>query len=309
MQSTKWLISILAASVLAACSAYPSSDMSQAEYVEANGVSSRVAEWGSGSPILLIHGASSTLSVFEPTVAPLLSPSHRLVAYDRPGMGLSRDRPENAETLKVQADVAAGVIAAMNLDRPIVIGHSFGGAVALRLALDHPDRISGLVLMGAPAYDWPGGVAWHYHWAASPIVGPLFNHVLTRPFIDGAMESGAEGLFAPQDPPQDYLNAINSRIAASPGALKANGRDVRALKKELIAQSPRYPDIQLPVAILVGDSDGVVSPELHSMRLAQTLPNARIEVLEGVGHAPHEIAPDTLRTLVDWVATESAKSS
>lgn len=308
MQCLKWLTTILAAGALAACSAYPAAEMSDATYVEANGVSSRIAEWGSGAPILLIHGASSTVSVFEPTVVPLLSPSYRLIAYDRPGMGLSKNRPENADSLKVQADVAAGVIEAMQLEKPMVIGHSLGGAVALRLALDHPDKISGLVLMGAPAYDWPGGVAWHYHWAAAPVVGPIFTHVLTRPFIGGALKSGVEGLFDPQKPPEGYVGATNARLATSPGALKANGQDVRALKRELIAQSPRYFEIKLPVAILVGDSDGVVSPELHSIRLAETLPNARIEVLEGVGHAPHEIAPQTLQALVDWVAQKSAKS-
>ncbi len=308
MRCFKLLVSILMASLAAACSAYPVSEMSEAVYVEANGIASRVAEWGSGSPILLIHGASSTVSVFEPTVAPLLSPSHRLVAYDRPGMGLSKDRPQDAHTLKVQADVAAGVIGAMDMNRPIVIGHSFGGAVALRLALDHPEKVSGLILIGAPAYDWPGGVAWHYHWAASPGLGPLFNHVLTRPFVGGALKSGVEGLFAPQDPPEGYIEASNSRLATTPGALRANGQDVRALKQELIAQAPRYSDIKLPVGILVGDSDGVVSPELHSRRLAETLPNARLEVLEGVGHAPHEIAPQTLQALVDWVARQSGET-
>lgn len=282
--------------------------MSEARYVEANGVSSRVAEWGAGPPILLIHGASSTLSVFEPTVAPLLSSTYRLVAYDRPGMGLSKERPANADTLKVQADVAAGVIQAMNMDRPIVVGHSFGGAVALRLALDHPEAVSGLVLIGAPAYEWPGGVAWHYHASAAPVFGPIFNHVITRPFVRGAIRSGVEGLFAPQDPPPNYIEATNTRLAITPGALEANAKDVRALKAELIAQSPRYPDIDQPVGILVGQDDGVVSYEIHSRQLVETLPNARIEALEGVGHAPHEIAPDTLKALVDWVSENAEKS-
>lgn len=291
--------------VAASCSAYPGTEMSQAQYVEADGVASRVAEWGSGPPVLLIHGASSTLSVFEPTVAPLLAPTYRLVAYDRPGMGLSKDRPDNADTLKVQADVAAGVIEAMEMERPIVVAHSFGGAVALRLALDHPERISGLVLIGAPAYDWPGGVAWHYHWSSAPVVGGLFNHVLSRPFVGGALKSGVEGTFSPQEPPDDYVEATNSKLAVTPGPMHANARDVKNLKSELIAQSPRYPDIDLPVAILVGDRDGVVSYELHSKRLAETLPNVRIEVLEGVGHAPHEAAPQKLKALVEWVGSQA----
>lgn len=309
MQCFRWLVSILSAGVVAACSAYPADDMTQATYVEANGVTTRVAEWGAGPSILMIHGASSTLSVFEPTVAPLLSASYRLVGYDRPGMGLTKDRPDDAGKLQVQADVAAGVINAMAMRKPIVIGHSFGGSVALRLALDHPEKISGLVLIGAPAYEWPGGVAWHYHVAATPVIGPLFAHVLARPFVTGAVKSGVRNSFDPQESPEGYATAIESELAAKPGPLQANGKDVRALKQELIAQSARYGDIELPVAIMVGDSDNVVSPELHSRRLARTISKTRIEVLEGVGHAPHEIAPQTLKTLVDWVAAESAESS
>ena len=308
MKCISQIAAICLLGLAAACSAYPATDMSEARYVEADGVSSRVAEWGDGPPILLIHGASSTLSVFEPTVAPLLSATHRLVAYDRPGMGLSADRPANADTLKVQAEVAAGVIDAMEMERPIVIGHSLGGAIALRLALDHPELVSGLVLIGAPAYEWPGSVAWHYHMSDMPLVGPVFNHVLSRPFIGGAIKSGIEGLFAPQDAPEGYLEATNTRLAAAPGALRANARDVKSLKRELIAQAPRYPDIDQPVGILVGVDDRVVSYELHSRRLAETLPNARIETLSGVGHAPHEIAPQTLRALVDWVGENAEKS-
>lgn len=309
MRCFKWIVSIVAACALAACSAYPATEMSQATYVEASGVTTRVAEWGSGPSILVIHGASSTLSVFEPTVAPLLSGSYRLVGYDRPGMGLTKDRPEDADTLEVQANVAAGVIDAMDMRKPIVIGHSFGGAVALRLALDHPEKVSGLVLIGAPAYDWPGGVAWHYHVAAAPVIGPLFTHVLARPFVTGAVKSGVRNSFDPQEAPEGYATAIQSELAARAGPLQANGKDVRALKQELIAQSPRYQDIGMPVGIMVGDSDNVVSPELHSKRLAETIANTRLEVLEGVGHAPHEIAPQTLKSLVDWVAAEASETS
>lgn len=270
-------------------------------HIQARGVRTHIAQWGEGDDVLLIHGASSDMGVFAPTVVPLLSPHMKLTAYDRPGMGLTVERPRRAEKLDVQAGIAAGVIDALDLKRPIVIAHSYGGAVALRLALDHGDRIGGLVLMAPVAYSWPGGVSWHLHWSVNPLVGAVFNHVLTRPFVKAAARSGTVAAFAPSKMPDGYLERAGVLRAVRPGAMHASARDVTRLKPEVIAQQDRYPALSLPVAILVGDSDTVVHPGIHSLRLAQTLPNARIEVLSGVGHLPHEASPEALVKLVDWV--------
>jgi len=279
-------------------------DAGAARFIDAEGVRVRVAQWGAGEDVLLIHGASSDMGVFEPTVVPLLQNRFRVTAYDRPGMGSTAERPPLAETLEVQAKVAAGVIDRLGLNRPIVIGHSYGGSVALRLALDYPGKVAGLVLIAAVAYDWPGGVSWHLHWSSNPVVGTLFNQVLTRPFIDTAIRSGTLNAFSPSALPVDYLVRAGVMRAARPSAMRANSLDVTALKPEIIAQQARYPEIRVPVGIITGDSDTVVSPMIHSVKLAQTLPKARIDVLHGVGHLPHEASPERFAKLVDWVQSE-----
>jgi pimeloyl-ACP methyl ester carboxylesterase len=90
-------------------------------------------------------------------------------------------------------------------------------------------------------------------------------------------------------------------LAARPGALRANGEDLVAAKREVAAQEDRYPEITIPVAILLGGGDRVVSPSIHGMKLAQVLPNARIDVVQDAGHLPQEAAPDRFRKLFDWV--------
>jgi pimeloyl-ACP methyl ester carboxylesterase len=273
-------------------------------FIDAEDVRVHVAQWGAGEDVLLIHGASSDMGVFEPTVVPLLKDRFRVTAYDRPGMGFTAGRPMRAETLEVQAKVAAGVIDRLELNRPIIVGHSYGGSVALRLALDHPDKVAGLVLIAAVAYDWPGGVSWHLHWSSNPVVGSMFNQVMTRPFINTAVRSGTLSAFAPSALPADYLVRAGVMRAARPSAMRANSHDVTALKREIIAQQARYPEITVPVGIITGDSDTVVSPMIHSVKLAQTLPKARIDVLQGVGHLPHEASPERFAKLVDWVRSE-----
>jgi pimeloyl-ACP methyl ester carboxylesterase len=220
-------------------------------------------------------------------------------------MGYTSERPEGSDTLAKQAAVAAGVIEQLGLEKPVVVAHSWGGAVALRLALDRPDLVSGLVLIAPVAYEWPGGVSWHFHWSSNPLVGGLFNNVLAQPFAGGAVKQGMADSFSPNQPPPGWLEAAEVALAAKPGPLRANGEDMVAAKREVTAQQARYPEIRIPVAILVGDGDTVVSPAIHSLQLAKTLPNARIEVLRGVGHLPQEIAPESFRKLLEWV--ESAK--
>jgi pimeloyl-ACP methyl ester carboxylesterase len=290
-----------------ACTSYPEADVSRMRFVEAAGVSTHVETWGAGEPVLLIHGASSHIGTWEPTIVPMLKDEFHVAAYDRPGMGYTTDRPAGSDTLEKQAAVAAGVIEQLGLKKPVVVAHSWGGAVALRLALDRPDLVSGLVLVAPVAYEWPGGVSWHLYWSANPLVGGLFNNVLAQPFAEGAVKQGMKDAFAPSIPPDGWLDAARVSLAARPKALSANGADMVAAKREVAAQQARYPEIKVPVAILVGDGDGVVSASIHSLRLAQALQDARIEVLRGVGHLPQETSPQSFRKLFDWVVANRRK--
>lgn len=275
------------------------------KFVEAAGVKTHIQTWGAGDSVLLIHGASSHIGTWEPTIVPMLKDRYLVAAYDRPGMGYTTDRPQGSDTLALQANVAAGVIEQLGLKKPVIVAHSWGGAVALRLALDRPDLVGGLVLIAPVAYEWPGGVDWYNYWSANPVSGWLFNNVIAQPFAGTSVKSGMAGAFAPSAPPDGWLEAARVSLAARPESLRANGEDLVAAKREVTAQQARYAEIKMPVAILVGDGDRVVSPTIHAMHLAQVLPHARIEVLRNVGHLPHEASPGAFRKLFDWV--EGAK--
>ena len=272
-------------------------------FVEAAGVSTHVETWGNGPSVLLIHGASSHIGTWRPTIVPLLQNKYLVAAYDRPGMGYTTDRPAGSDTLELQAKVAAGVIEQLGLKKPIVVAHSWGGAVALRLALDRPDLVGGLVLIAPVAYEWPGGVDWYNYWSANPISGWVFNNLVAQPFAGASVKSGMEAAFAPSIPPAGWMEKAEVSLAARPDALRANGEDLVAAKREVAAQQDRYPQIKVPVAILLGGDDKVVSPSIHGMMLAKVLTNARIDVVQNAGHLPHEAAPDRFMKLFDWVRT------
>ncbi len=290
---------------LAGCASYPKDDVAQMRFVEAAGVRTHVETWGSGEPVLLIHGASSHIGTWRPTIVPMLSQKYLVAAYDRPGMGYTTDRPAGSDTLELQAKVAAGVVEQLGLKKPIVVvAHSWGGAVALRLALDRPDLVRGLVLIAPVAYQWDGGVDWYNYWSANPLSGWLFNNLISQPFAAGSVKEGAAAAFAPTKVPEGWMEKSEVSLAARPGSLQANGEDLVAAKREVTAQQDRYPQLKIPVAIMVGDHDGVVMANVHGLKLAEKLPNVKLDVVQGAGHLPHEAAPDRFRKLFDWVESQ-----
>ncbi|MEM8617253.1 MAG: alpha/beta hydrolase, partial [Pseudomonadota bacterium] len=149
--------------------AYPASG----QLIDLDGTRVHVlVDGASGPPVLMIHGASANAREFTQTLAPRLSDRHRVFMVDRPGHGHTA-RPVAGHTLAVQADLAAKALEALAPgERAVVVGHSFGGAVALRLALDHPENVKGLVLLAPVSHDWGGGgQAWYNRYAAMPVVG------------------------------------------------------------------------------------------------------------------------------------------
>ena len=121
-------------------------------FVEVPGARLHVVERGEGPSILLVHGLAGQMGDFTYGVVDLLATQYRVAAVDRPGSGYSVRAPGASASLYAQADALAALIDVLELGRPLVVGHSFGGAVALALAQRHPERVAGLALAAPLAY-------------------------------------------------------------------------------------------------------------------------------------------------------------
>jgi pimeloyl-ACP methyl ester carboxylesterase len=249
-----------------------------------------------GRVVLLVHGAAAnSLEPRSALEAPLVAAGFRVVAMDRPGFGGSpagRDALFKDGRLAGHARAIAALIEAEGHDRPIVVGHSYGGAIALRLALERPGLAGGYVLLGPATHGDVGPAAWYNHAGAAPVAGWMFAHALVPLFGPVAARAGIDEVFAPEGAPAGHGAATGVGLLFRPASFLENAADMSAVNPELLAQQDRYGVIADPVAIIAGEDDRVVSTPRHSGRTAATIPDARLMLLPGVGHMPHHAVPE-----------------
>jgi pimeloyl-ACP methyl ester carboxylesterase len=258
------------------------------QMVDVDGPDVHVMTAGQAGPVvMMIHGASANAYEYSYTLAPRLSDEHRILMADRPGHGYS-DRPEDGESLGVQAGLIAGALEALAPgEKAVIVGHSFGGAVALRIALDHPEKVKALVLLAPVSHDWGGGgEAWYNRYAGSPLLGPVFSQLV--PVMGPAqVKSGVDSVFSPKPAPDGYYESSAIGLLFRPPVFRANAEDVNALRSEMAAQQERYPQIKVPVVVFSGARDTVISPPLHVGKLKHQIDGLQMVRLPNGGHMPH----------------------
>lgn len=261
---------------------------------------------GDGPDVVLIHGANGNTRDWGFDVMPRLSGRYRLIAMDRPGMGYS-DRVTTGfvDTPAQQATRLQRAAAALGADRPILVGHSYGGAVALAWALEHPDALSGLVLLGAASNPWKGGLGWLYAVTSTEPGGRTVVPLIAAYATCGFAQRVLDRIFAPQRPPPGYDAHVGIGLVLRPDTLRNNARQVNGLKPHIEAMVPHYPGITVPTEIVHGTADKVVGLSIHSEPLATQIPGAVLTRLPGIGHMPHHVAPDAVDAAIDRAASRA----
>ena len=275
-------------------------------FVEVGGNRIHYVEEGEGRPILFIHGLGGTLHHFRQPLFGGRLAGFRLIALDRPGAGYSTRAPGATARLPEQAETIAGFIDRLGLDRPLVVGHSLGGMVALTLALDHPDKISGLVLLSALTAhreDVPPELAPIY--ITSPLKRRLLAHTLAIPTALKLAPQTLAYVFGPQQPPQDYMTEGGGQLGLRPGQWYAMVSDLVAVAGDMKALTARFGEIDMPAAMLFGTADRVLDHRENGIAFRDHVKGLDFETIDGVGHHPQYGATDRVVELIRRTAARA----
>ncbi len=281
--------------------------MPEGEIVSIAGREVHVLVRGSGPDLVLLHGAGANVRDMTSSIVDDLAQRYRVFIVDRPGHGWTDAAPEYAgvwgddgESPIEQARLLAKAVETLGADRPIVMGHSFGGAVAMAWALEA--EVSALVIVAGVTLPWPGNIDFTYRMVGSKLGGALLPTVGSALVPDAYVEHVLRSTFAPQTPPPDYLSRAGIPLAIRTGTLRANNRQVNRLRPKVVAQAKRYDEITQPIEIVHGTEDQTVFADVHALPLAAQLMNANVTLLEGIGHMPHHNASGDVIAAVDRAA-------
>ncbi len=276
----------------------------------------RLVELGdSAAPsLVLLHGAFTNLADLRAALGDRLAARYHVVLIDRPGHGWS-DRPDGEADAspKQQAALLEQTLRKIGVNRAIFVAHSWSGAVALAYALRYPQQVAGLVLLAPATYPAPPVPAWQDNivtvllaycarTAAAPVLGPLVARTLALPIGKLIFGFVLRSAFAPQEPPSDYAAQTEAELALRPSEFVANAEDIAGLEDFLATQDRQYGTLDMPITIISGTEDQILSPAVHSEALARAVPNGRLIMLPGVGHMVHFAAPERVVSAIDDLA-------
>ena len=253
-------------------------------------------EEGKGPPLLLIHGFGASTYTWR-YVAPALAQTHRVIAVDLKGFGQS-DKPfDERYSVFDQAELLAQLIEDKDLRNLTLVGHSFGGGIALLLALEANERLEGrisrLVLLDTIAY--PQHIPVFFRLLDVPLVSQLGVRMVppsvqTRVALKIAYLDDSK-----IDDDEVEIYAAPLKTAAGKHAIIHSARQI--MPKDLAEIAERYNTIQLPTLILWCDHDRIVPLEV-GLKLRRTLPNSIFRLVEDCGHMPQEEQPASTLQLI-----------
>jgi pimeloyl-ACP methyl ester carboxylesterase len=272
------------------------------QYVTLHGHAVGFRRAGDGEPILLIHGLAGSSKTWH-DVLPALSEHHDVIAPDMLGHGESA-KPMGDYSLGAYASGLRDLLSVLEIPSMTIVGHSFGGGVAMQLAYQHPHLVDRLVLVGS------GGLGREVSWLLRILTLPGAEYLMPigfpRPLVSAGTGMGRTlkrrdvhwPRFAEMWRAYSSLAGAENRSAfvrTMRGVIDPGGQIVNARDRLYLAG-------HIPTLIVWGDQDGVIPVE-HAYTAHELIPASRLEILEGVGHFPHVEAPEVFAdTLLDFMA-------
>lgn len=277
--------------------------------VTVNGVRVHYLEAGAGPTLVLLHGNAGSLDDFSYRAIRVLCGDYKVVAVDRPGHGKSDRLNEKSARLESQAALLHDTLISLGIKRPILIGHSWGASLALAYALHYQDDISAMILLAPAAYtEKEESWWWMKAFVKPPIIGDVSLALGKLLFGKRLLKQELRDAFYPQPVPEDYLKSVTASWLGQK-QLRSYLEDESKLNASLERLSKRYSEIHVPVIIVTGDTDKIVSPQANAYRLKGAISQSKLVELKHTGHEIPQTDPQSIRTALALISTSTAQGS
>ncbi len=272
------------------------------KFVEIDGNRIHFVDKGEGRPIVFVHGLGGQLHHFLHPTFPLL-PGFRLIALDRPGSGYSVRGADATARLPEQARAVADFVRELGLQRPLLVGHSLGGTIALTVAMNHPDSISGVVALAPLTHMEPEiRVEFKGLYIKSRLKRWLISRTTAVPTSLKYAPQTLDFVFGPQKYPEDYIVAGGGMLGLRPSHFFATASDIVAIEQDLAEIEKRYGEIAMPAAMMFGSADRVLDPVRHGLPMREKIPGLDFELIEGQGHMLQFMSRDQVIGMISRTA-------
>lgn len=278
-------------------------------FIDVDGVRLHYVEQGTGPAVVLLHGNGVTLQDYQASgVLDAAAAQHRVIAFDRPGFGYSTRPRSTVWTPEAQAALLASALEKLGVGPAVIVGHSWGTLVALAMALDHPGRVSGLVLLSGYYYGTARPDVWLTSAPAIPGIGDVMAHTVSPP--SGALLGPAaiKASFAPAPIPETFAR-FPVALTLRPSQIRATAADTALMVPSAIRLSRRYADLDRPVTVMAGEGDLITHVDTHAERFAAEVRGTTLHVIEGQGHLFHYAVPERVVAAIRAMASSSRMPS
>ena len=278
-------------------------------FVTVDGVPMHYVRQGSGQTVVMIHGSDGLLQDFTLTIFDSIASFADAIAFDRPGHGYSEHPSVKPLTLELNAQLIHDAVAVLGVSKPVIVGHSYGGAVALQYAVNYPQELAGLVLLSPAVYAeglpiGKTGATFLMSIPNAPVLGPILTHCLVAPMFGFGVETGINPSFAPNPVTPGYA-AIMKALMPRPNQFSAWADESAHFASSLDELDAKLSGIEAPAVIIVGAKDQIAPYEQEGGKLAKKLPNCELLVVPEAGHMVHHAEPNlvvvNIRQMVESV--------
>jgi pimeloyl-ACP methyl ester carboxylesterase len=274
----------------------------QGRFIEVGGIRLHYVERGQGQPLVLLHGNGSMIQDFDTSgLLAAAAQRYRVIVFDRPGYGYS-DRPRSTVwTPAAQADLLHAALAKIGVSRAVVLGHSWGASVAVALGLRHPQSVDALVLASGYYYPTFRADVAVMSGPAIPLLGDLLRHTIA-PLIGNLMVPGLlRKIFAPAPIPARFAQ-FPIALSLRPSQLRASAAESALMIPDAFQLQSHYSELKMPVVIVAGRDDKLVTTERQSERLHSDIPQSTFHSIPAVGHMVHHSDPYSVLAAIDEAA-------